>query len=250
MLQYFYKIMNNRQFKINSKEFEGPFDKLLELIEKRKLSINDISLSKITDDYIIFLKENEMKLMDTTKFIWVASVLILLKSKSLLPKIIFNRDDEGDIDELKKRLNILSEFREASLNIKYLFVKNISYKKRYKKQVEIKFRPDQNINFKNILLTMDSLIFRQNIQENPPEVKVQKQKSLKEITEEITRKIERYIKLTFKELVLTSDRKETSASFISILELFRNGFVDLDQKKDFGEIMIEKKDPGSVLYKE
>jgi chromatin segregation and condensation protein Rec8/ScpA/Scc1 (kleisin family) len=94
------------------------------------------------------------------------------------------------------------------------------------------------------------LVARQEIEEKIPEQKVQKQKSLKEITEEITRKIERYIKLSFSELVLTADKKETAASFISILELFRNGFVDLGQKEDFGEIMIEKKDPGSVLYRE
>lgn len=242
--------MNQEKFKIKTEEFEGPFDKLLELIEKKKLSVNDVSLSKITDEYILFLKENEMKLGDTTKFIWVASILILLKSKSLLPKITFNQEDEGDIDELKKRLNILLEFRNASLNIKNIFAKRISYRKIYKKQVDIEFRPDKNINFKNILLTMDSLVSRSKIKEKPEDVKVQKQKSLREITEEITKKIERYVKLTFSELVLTSDKKESSASFISILELFRNGFIDLEQKKDFGEIMIEKKDPGSVLYRE
>ena len=57
------------KFQIKTIYYEGPFDKLLELIEKKKLSINDISLSKITDEYISFLKENEMKLIDTTKFI-------------------------------------------------------------------------------------------------------------------------------------------------------------------------------------
>jgi len=237
-------------FKVKSGEFEGPFDKILELIEKKKLSINDISLSKITDDYISFLKENEVKLKDKTKFIWVASVLLLLKSKSLLPKITFNQEDKEDIDELKIRLKILSEFRKASQNIKKIFGKNILYKKRLKKNIEIKFRPDKNINFKNILLSMDALVARQKVQEKIPEKKVEKQKSLKEITEEIVKKIERYIKITFSELVLTSDKKETSASFISILELFRNGFVDLDQKEDFGEIIIEKKDPGRVLHRE
>jgi len=59
----------NNNFLIKSTEFEGPFDKLLELIEKKKLSINDISLSKITDEYISFVKENELKLGGATKFI-------------------------------------------------------------------------------------------------------------------------------------------------------------------------------------
>ncbi|HIP33890.1 MAG TPA: hypothetical protein EYG89_04035 [Bacteroidia bacterium] len=59
----------NNNFLIKSIGFEGPFDKLLELIEKKKLSVNDVSLSKITDEYIGFLKENELKLGDTTKFI-------------------------------------------------------------------------------------------------------------------------------------------------------------------------------------
>jgi chromatin segregation and condensation protein Rec8/ScpA/Scc1 (kleisin family) len=58
-----------KNFLINSDIYTGPFDKLLELIEKKKMSINDVSLSGITDEYINFLKENELKLMDTTKFI-------------------------------------------------------------------------------------------------------------------------------------------------------------------------------------
>ncbi len=241
--------MENNNFLIKTNDFEGPFEKLLELIETKKLSINDVSLSKITDEYINFVKENELKLGDTTKFIWVASVLILLKSKSLLPKLIFNQEDEEDIDELKKRLKVLSEFRKAGKNIQKLFGKNIAYKKKYKRNIEIKFRPDEKINFKNILLSLDSLLARQEIEEKLPEQKVQKQKSLKEITEEISRKIERYVRISFQELVLSADKKEISASFISILELFRNGFVDLNQREDFGEIMVEKKN-NDILFRE
>ena len=162
----------------------------------------------------------------------------------------FSKEDSEDVNELKNKLKILDVYRKASLNIKEKFYKNILYKKKSKRNIEIKFRPDKNINFKNILLSLDNLVAKQKKEEKLEEVKVKKQKSLKEITDEIKKKIERYIKITFKELVITADKKETSASFISILELFRNGFLDLEQKEKFGEIMIEKKDPGSVFYRE
>jgi chromatin segregation and condensation protein Rec8/ScpA/Scc1 (kleisin family) len=176
--------------------------------------------------------------------------LILLKSKSLLAKISLDGDDKADIDELKERLKVLSIFRSASANIKNIFAINILYRQKNKKNVVIEFQPDEKLNLKNILLSLDGLIERNKFVPKIPEKKVQKQKSLREITEEITKKIEKYIKISFKELVLTADRKEVSASFISVLEMFRNNFVDLRQNEDFGEIMIEKQEFNEVIYKE
>jgi len=228
-------------FNIKQKTFEGPFEKLLELIEKKKLSINEVSLSKITDEYIEYLNQNNFRLKDTTKFVWVASILILLKSKSLLPKLSFKEEDQEDIKELKKRLKIFKVFKEASQKIEKIIFKNRSYKKLIKRKIEKKFRPEEKINQKNILLAMDHLISNYKFEKKLEEKKIEKQKSLKEILEEVKNKIERYIRISFKELVIGADKKETAVSFLSILELFRNNFINLEQEKDFAEIKIEKK---------
>jgi len=166
---------------------------------------------------------------------------MLLKSKSLLPKLSLGKDEEDDINELKSRLRFLKEIKSVAQNIKENFGKNILFTKIYKKRVEVKFRPDDSITLKNILLSLDSLVVRSPLVEKLPEVKVEKQKSLKEVIEEVTEKINRFLKLNFSELHSGADKKETSVSFLAVLELFRNGKVELEQKESFGNIVIEKK---------
>lgn len=58
-----------KNFSIKTDDFEGPFDLLLELIQKKKLSVNDVSLAGITDEYISYVRENEMNLTDASYFV-------------------------------------------------------------------------------------------------------------------------------------------------------------------------------------
>jgi segregation and condensation protein A len=166
---------------------------------------------------------------------------MLIKSKSLLPKLSLAKDEEDDIDELKARLIFLKEIRGSAQFIKSEFAKRVLYKKNYKKKIEKKFRPDDTITLKNILLSLDSLVVRSPIREEIPEVEVYKVKSLKEVIGEVKEKINRFLKINFKELISGSDKKEISVSFLAVLELFRNNEIDLKQDIDFGDIKIEKK---------
>ena len=236
-------------FTIKLEAFDGPFDLLLDLIRQKKMDINDISLAEIAGNYITFVKENEFKLAEATSFLSVAATLMLIKSRSLLPKIIFEQEDELEIDELKKRLQVLKEIRRISREIKTNFRQNILYKKRFKQIREIKFRPDQSLNTDNFLQVIDSLISSMKIKAKTTAKKVQKQISLKEITEMIYCKVIKYFKINFDEVIISSDKKEKAASFLAILELFRNGKVDLVQNQAFGRIKIEKTEP-SLIYKE
>jgi segregation and condensation protein A len=73
-------------FSFKTEVFEGPLSLLIELIEKRKLLINDISLAAVTDEYMRRVAEMERSpLRETAEFIVLASTLLLIKSKSLLP---------------------------------------------------------------------------------------------------------------------------------------------------------------------
>lgn len=158
-----------------------------------------------------------------------------------MPALALDKDEEDDINELKSRLIFLKEIRRQAQPIKELFGKKILHRKIYKKNIERKFRPDESITLKNILLALDSLVERSPLVEKIPEVEVKKVKSLKEITDEIKDKIGRFLKISFKELAEGRDKKETAISFLAILELYRNGLVDLEQSEKFGNIMVEKK---------
>lgn len=104
------------EFKIKVGEFEGPLELLLDLIEKRKLHINDVSLSQVTDDFINYLKAlQEFSIPGISHFVLVASTLLLIKSRSLLPAL--SHLGVTRIEELPEYMEVrreLEERREAA----------------------------------------------------------------------------------------------------------------------------------------
>lgn len=74
------------QFHIKQESFEGPIEVLLELIEKRKIFVNDISLAIVTDDFISYIQEKGMQPEHVSAFLSVAATLLLIKARSLLTK--------------------------------------------------------------------------------------------------------------------------------------------------------------------
>lgn len=238
-----------KNFSIKINKFDGPLDLLLELIQKKKYLINDVSLSEISENYIFFVRENEFSLAEATSFLSVAATLMLIKSRSLLPKVIFEKEDESNIDDLKKRLKILQEFKILSEKVQNIFGKNILHQKIFRRKKEIKFRPDASITSENILLSLDNLISTIKTTEKLREEKVQKILSLKEITEKVYDKVRKYLKISFLEVIVSDNKKDIAVSFLAILELFRNGQVDLLQDKAFGKIQIEKSEP-DLIYRE
>src|SRR5574344_205785 len=99
-------------FHIDTEHFQGPIDLLLSLIEKRKLFINDFSLSKVADDYISQVRSFESyPIDDVANFLLVASTWVLIKSKSILPDLNLTKEEEQDIDDLKRRLALYELFR-------------------------------------------------------------------------------------------------------------------------------------------
>ena len=95
----------DNEYQVKTHIFEGPLDTLLSLIEKRKLFINDISLSKVADDYIAYIKSLEnFPIADSAHFILIASTLVLIKSKSLLPNLTLSEEEEHSIEDLEARL--------------------------------------------------------------------------------------------------------------------------------------------------
>src|ERR1035437_4870141 len=106
--------MEGDAFKIKTTSFEGPFGLLLTLVEKRKLFINDVSLAAVTEDYLNYMNKlgglNSLPPAEISSFIIVASTLILIKSKSLLPNLNLTLEEEGDIHDLEERLRLYELF--------------------------------------------------------------------------------------------------------------------------------------------
>ena len=107
------------QYSIKIENFEGPLDLLMHLIEKNKMEILDIKIAVITDQYLEYLKKmREMNLDITSEFIVMASRLIYLKSKSLLPQEKLEGDEEDDEFDLVKLLVEYKKYKEYTFSLR------------------------------------------------------------------------------------------------------------------------------------
>ena len=89
--------LETNKYAIKLDNFEGPLDLLCHLVDKNKMDINQIKISEITDQYIDYInKMQELNLDVTSEFILMASTLLFIKSKSLLPKQV---EDEAELTE-------------------------------------------------------------------------------------------------------------------------------------------------------
>ena len=117
--------MTVSSYKVSTEIFEGPLDLLLSLIEKRRLHINDVSLSAIADDYLAYIEKlEEFPTKDVAHFLVVASTLVFLKSRSLLPTITLSTEEERSIGDLEERLKLLARVRGLSVFVGKRFCKN------------------------------------------------------------------------------------------------------------------------------
>ena len=108
-------------YQVKAGSFEGPLELLLSLIENRKFFVNEISLAEVTNDYIGYIKSitnvsNDKHIADVSYFILIASTLILIKSKSLLPNLELTEDENEKITDLEQRLKLYQIIKNASID--------------------------------------------------------------------------------------------------------------------------------------
>ena len=102
-------------FAVATETYQGPLEALLDLIEARKLSITDISLAAVADSFLGYVEKlPSLPLKETSQFVLVASTLLLIKSRSLLPLLELSEDERESVHELEKRLTRLKLVRDAS----------------------------------------------------------------------------------------------------------------------------------------
>ncbi|ETB63754.1 TPA: hypothetical protein DIC38_02835 [Candidatus Nomurabacteria bacterium] len=239
------------QYRISQGVFEGPLDVLLGLIEARKLFINEISLAQVTNDYIEYIKsfknrpESE-KISDASYFILIAATLILIKSKSLLPNINLTEEENKKIIDLEKRLKIYQIVKNASIDIKNNFGIEIIFTPMSKTWDDPIFSPDKNIT-KDSMLSLVSKVINSipKKEKESPEISIKKVINIEEIINSLTERIEKAINLSFKDFVKSRDSNNKEeikvnviVSFLAMLELVREGIIEVMQNGNFTDIEI------------
>ena len=243
--------MSDTTFQIKTEVFEGPLDLLLSLIEKRKLFINDIALSKVADDYIAYLQnQTAFPIAQSADFLVIASTLLLIKSKSLLPNLNLSEEEQHDVSNLERRLKIFQRIKELSIHIKNQFGKDIIFAAEPRKAIPV-FSPDQTMTKENLLTAIISVIKAlPKTAENIPKAVVKKVISLEEMIGNLTTRIQSSIKLSFREFakVGKEERVNVIISFLAMLELVKQGIVNVRQNDQFADIEIETQQTGVPHY--
>lgn len=240
------------EFKIKTEVFEGPLDLLLSLVEKRKLFISDISLASVTDEYINHINQlPEYSMNDRTQFILIASTLLLIKAKSLLPNLPLTEDEKGSIEDLELRLRELEVMRRQSNEIRKIFGDNILFFQENSPEREVFFNPGADVKLNNVSEAIARVL---NSLPKPvaelPKLKVQKVVSLEEMMDSLTVRIKSAIKMSFSDFSGKGkvEKVNVIVSFLALLELVKQGTVDARQEGLFDEIEMESYHVGTPTY--
>lgn len=228
-------------FEIKSDKYSGPFDLLLELIEGRKLLVNEISLSKVTDDFIAYLESNKnLDLSENAHFILVATTLVLIKSKSLLPSLELNQEEQGDIKSLETRLAIYKIIKEAGLLIHERFDKVKLFAPAQRNFYKTIFLPGK-INSEMVADSIRRVLAQIPKIENLPKVVVKKVISLEEMISTLTNRVQNCLKINFHEFSAKDKTEKINVivGFLAMLELVKRGIIRVEQKATFHDIEME-----------
>lgn len=238
-------------YNVKLEKFEGPLDLLLSQIEKRKLPINEVSLSKVTDDFIAYIENTEQfPIGESAHFILIASTLLLIKSKSLLPTLELTTEEQGNIEDLEKRLKQYKRIKELSLHVKERFGKTVLFAPMPRKNIKPVFSPDSKTSISFLRESINKILESIPKIEKLPNVVLKKVMSLEEMIEGLTDRITRSLKMSFKEFSATekTDKVNIIVSFLAMLELVKRGVIKANQENMFDDISMETEEIGIPKY--
>jgi segregation and condensation protein A len=236
-------------YEVQTSVYEGPFDLLLHLILREQVDLYEISLARIVDAYLteIDLMEH-LDLEITTEFLLIAATLVELKCKRLLPEDAdIDLDDEFALweerDLLIARLLDCKTFKDAAHELSALFdsaalcvARTAGLDERY-----LELAPDllEGVDIDDV----KAAYLRAMTPKPKPVVSIAHIHSVRvsvtEAVEELVDELPRFGRVTFRRLTETLvERLEIVVRFLAVLELFKQGFIELDQPAAFGDIEI------------
>jgi len=230
-------------------KFEGPLSLLLKLIEAEKMDITEISLVKIADEYLVFIKAMEKVNPEMiADFLVVAGKLLYIKSRTLLPYLFPIEEDETD--DLEKQLKMYKEFLEAMKKVEeILHQRRFSYSpigRNLRKMLggnETFFSPPKKLKVDIFPNIMDNFIGSKKIL-IMEERTIEEVINIEETIDVLKKSLLQRIKISFNEFLIKAKSKtEIIVSFLAVLELMKQKDVSVDQVGLFQEIFISRKEP-------
>lgn len=234
----------NYSIKIDA--FEGPLDLLLHLIKEKNVDIYDISIEEITKSYLDYInKMEELNINIASSYLVMAAELMEIKSKSLLPKVESEEDNEEEevsrenlinkLVEYKKYKEMTEVFKELEINRNNIYIKppeninNYINNEIYNEEIEID----------KLVEAMKNFLNRKEL-EKPLKTKItNKEYSVKERKNSIRNIIRNKKRVEFTELFEEYNKSYIAVTFLSVLELAKEHELKISQDKNFDNIFIE-----------
>lgn len=237
------------QYKVTIENFDGPLDLLLHLIKEQDIDIYDIKIEEITKQYLDYIRAmKELNLSIASEYLVMASELIEMKSKMLLPKKKDLDDDEYEEDPrevlierllaYKQDKEVTSEFKDLELIRKQVFTKqpeNLSY---YAKEEG----NNEGTSVSDLIEAFNALLKKKEL-DKPVATKITKKElSVTEKVVKIRNILREKKNVNFEELFEVATKEEVIISFLSILEMVKKDEITLKQDSNFKSIVISLKE--------
>ncbi|MFC1638878.1 segregation and condensation protein A [Patescibacteria group bacterium] len=227
-------------YEVKLEQFEGPLHVLLQLIEAEKLDISEVSLSRVTDGYLKIVQENpQLPPEELADFLVVASRLLLIKSKLLLPYLFPADDDEGEGD-LEAQLRMYKAYLDAAQVIeKTVGGRRFLYVREKPPRPEIGFAPPKSLRTDQMRELMLGVCERLE-----PEIEERREArdrtvSLHDKIGQLRKMLVRAKRISFRAFIKSSgSRMEMIVSFLALLELVKQKSVAVTQEGRFEDISI------------
>ncbi|MEN9337899.1 MAG: segregation and condensation protein segregation and condensation protein [Candidatus Parcubacteria bacterium] len=236
------------EFTIKLDRFEGPYTKLLELIEEKKLSITEVSLVSVADEYLAYIRTlGEKNMVDLSQFILVASTLMLMKAKSLLPGVTYTDEEEKQVHDLEHKLELHAALLEAVKSVQGVYLKSPLYSRdRVLYTGSPVFVPDERVTKETLQsiaeLTLASFIMPKAL----VKVAVESALRIEHVIEKLLDRVKNMSSVSLRSLAANAatfeeKKKLLIVHFIALLELVRSGAISAEQSLDGGDIELIKR---------
>lgn len=226
-------------------KFEGPLRLLLELIEREELDITEVSLQKVADQYLDYIKRsNAIDPEEMADFLVVAARLLLIKSRALLPYLA--PEEEAEIEDFERQLRMYKEFLEAAKKIQAMIgQKRMMFTREFNRQAVVAsarlFSPPKKLKADDLVAVMSDIITRLRPAEKLGEHTLTHKIRIEDKIAHIENMLLTRLKFTFQNLMSAANSKtEVIVSFLALLELVKQRTLVVEQSDLFCEIMIER----------
>ena len=238
-------------------QFEGPLSLLLHLIEKQEMDIAEVSLAKIADQYVNYIKNstNIIRPDDMADFLVVAAKLLLIKSRALLPYLY--PEEEQEIEEFEQQLKMYKEFLDAMKGIEAtLKNKKFMFAREFNKKAVLSlaqgidpsallgtgfFSPPKKLSVEDLSTIFKEIINSLEPKQQLEEKKLENKANIEDKIIVIKEMLANRIKVSFNKLLNnTKSKTDVIVSFLAMLELIKQRDITVSQDGLFKEMVISK----------